>query len=406
MATIKFQTLSFQEKGNELQVTLLKHFITSIPKEELDKIGLWKLKDANTIIFKQTEQEKTEIKFFFLLEKYFHHLKTKLTGNNAIYIHKNSGIPLMGNPAFGIVYRNSSLIEIKPITSCNLDCIYCSVGEGLSSKKTDFVVEKDYLLEELKKLIQFVGVPVEVHVGVQGEPFFYEPIEELMADLEKMERVKIVSIDTNGTLLTKEKVERLSQYKKLQLNMSLDAMDEKLAKKIAGIEHYNLNHVLEMITLISKLKMNMIIAPVMMQNINESEMEKIIIFAKSLPNLPILGIQNFLPYKTGRIAAKQLGWEKFFAFLSELEKKYQVKLRLHERDFGIIKTKELNSPFSVGDKIYAWLKCPDRFPNSSIAVAKDRMISVPLCPFVRNKKVNLEITRDKHNIFSGNWMKG
>ena len=140
MATIKFQTLSFQEKGNELQVTLLKHFITSIPKEELDKIGLWKLKDANTIIFKQTEQEKTEIKFFFLLEKYFHHLKTKLTGNNAIYIHKNSGIPLMGNPAFGIVYRNSSLIEIKPITSCNLDCIYCSVGEGLSSKKTDFVV--------------------------------------------------------------------------------------------------------------------------------------------------------------------------------------------------------------------------------------------------------------------------
>jgi len=63
-------------------------------------------------------------------------------------------IPLIGLNYFGIVDRNTSLIEVKPSTICNFNCIYCSIDAGLSSKKpVEFVIEKDFLIEELEKLV-------------------------------------------------------------------------------------------------------------------------------------------------------------------------------------------------------------------------------------------------------------
>jgi len=138
MAILTFETLSFAKKERQIEVTLLKLFKTSIPQEEIETIALFELRDSHTLSFNHQDQEKIETKFFFLLTKYFDHLTNKLTGNKATYIHKNSGIPLIGNVAFGIVHRGSSIIEIKPVTSCNLDCIYCSISEGLFSTKNDF----------------------------------------------------------------------------------------------------------------------------------------------------------------------------------------------------------------------------------------------------------------------------
>ena len=400
MATLSFETISFSETEEELHVTLLRLFKTAIPKEEVEHIAPFTLPDSHTIQF-DLNQEKAEIKFSYLLEKYFSSLSNKLTGNKVTYIHRNSGIPLLGNVAFGIVYRNSSIIEIKPVTSCNLDCVYCSISEGLSSTKNDFVVEKEYLVEELQKLIDFAAEPVEIHVGVQGEPFLYADMESLLADLQAMENVHTISIDTNGTLLNKEMIDRLATITKLQLNLSLDALDEETAKKIAGTKTYNLKHVLEVIAYATEKINKVIVAPVLTEGWNNEEMEKIIVWIKSLPKQPILGIQNFLRYKTGRNAAKEIAWDQFYEQLEELEKKHTIKLRLQKEDFNIRKTKELSKPFQEGDVITATIKCRDRFPNSVIAAAKERNISVPGCEFVKEKKIKVKIVRDKHNIFVG-----
>ena len=312
---------------------------------------------------------------------------------------------MIGNVAFGIVYRNSSIIEIKPVTSCNLDCVYCSISEGLSSKKHDFVVEKEYLVEELQKLMTFVNEPVEIHIGVQGEPFLYADIENLFADLEKMKFVHTISIDTNGTLLHRERIDRLSQYTKLQLNLSLDAMDEDLAKKIAGTKTYNLGHIKDVIDYASeKMARTPIVAPVLTSGFNEQEMEKIIIWVKTLKRQPILGLQNFLRYKTGRNPAAEIRWNTFYSLLDQLEKKHGLKLRLQKEDFKIRKTKELPQPFHEGDVVTAMIKCPDRFTGSVIAVAQNRNISVPQCKLVKDKMIKIKILRDKHNIFVGKLM--
>lgn len=400
MAKLHYSTLSFHDKGVHLQVNLLRLFYAEIPKEEVGKIAKYSLPDAHTIEFNKMDQEKAEIKFSFLLAKYFEQLKNKLTGNPVTYIHRNSGIPLIGNVAFGIVYRNSSIIEIKPVTSCNLDCVYCSISEGLSSKKHDFVVEKDYLVEELQKVIDFVNESVEVHIGVQGEPFLYADMENLFADLQRIDKVHTISIDTNGTLLNREMIDRIAKFDKLQLNLSLDAIDEEKAKLIAGTKNYNIKHVKDVIAYASK-KLKVIVAPVLTKGYNEDEMEKIILFIKSLEVKPVLGIQNFLKYKTGRIPAEEISWDQFYALLELWEKKYDLKLKLNKDDFNIRKTKEMPKPFKEGEVISAVLKCPDRFSNSSIGVAKDRNISIPGCPFKEGKKVKVKIVRDKHNIFVG-----
>lgn len=400
MASLTFETLSFQEKEDFIIVTLLKLFTTEIPKTELEKIAPCTISNPNTIEFAKITQEKTETKFSFLLDKYFENLTTKLTGNKATYIHRNSGIPLIGNVAFGIVYRNSSIIEIKTNNACNLDCVYCSISEGLSSKKNDFVIEKDYLIEELQKLIDFVNEPVEIHIGVQGEPFLYADMENIIEDLQKMPLVHTISIDTNGTLLSKEKIDRLAKSTKLQLNLSLDAIDQEAAKKIAGTKNYNIKHVLDVIAYASE-KINVIVAPVLTKGFNEQEIEKIIIFIKSLKKQPILGIQNFLRYKTGRTPAEEITWKEFYALLERLEQKHNIKLKLSKDDFNIKKTKELPKPFIEGDIVAATIKSIDRFPNSALAVAKNRNISVPNCKFIKDKKIKIKISRDKHNIFVG-----
>lgn len=409
MTTLTFQTLSFALETDALKVTLLNQFITKIPLSELTQIGELKLKDVHTLEFHAVSEKKAEMKFFGSLTKAFESLTNTINGNKAVYIHKNSGIPLLGSVEFGIVYRNSSLIEIKPITSCNLNCIYCSVGEGKSSNKVDFVVEKDYLVEELEKLIEFVAEPVEVHIGVQGEPFLYGDLIPLIADLQKNPQITLISMDTNFTLVGKNTIEQLAKFSKLQLNVSLDALDEKLAEVLAGCA-YNLKHVQEMIKHAAKKGIKLLIAPVLVPGYNENEMEKIVRWVKELKithadKRPLLGIQNYLTYKTGRNPAKAWDWQKFYGFISDLEKKTEIDLKLSPDKFGIHKTKELPKPFIIDDEVQAVLKAPDRFPHSCLAVAKERVISVPECDFRGEKKVKVKITRDKHNCFGGKVVK-
>ena len=398
MAELEYETLSFLEKEDDVVVTLLKLFKTSIPKSEFEKIAGHKI-EKNKVTF-NLGQKKAEFRFGNLLNKYFENLTNKITDNKATYIHRNSGIPLIGNVSFGIVYRESSIVEIKPVTSCNLDCVYCSISEGISSKKNDFVIEEAYMIEELEKFLDWLNEDVEIHIGVQGEPFLYQDMGLLISDIQKMKRVHTISIDTNGTLLSKDKIDELSKNNKLQVNMSLDAIDPDIAKEMAGVKNYNVKHVKEMIAYASE-KLNVILAPVLTMGYNEQQMEDIIKFVKSLKKQPTLGIQNFLQYKTGRNPGKEMSWDDFYKLLEKLEKKHDIKLKLKKEDFDIRKLKPLPKPFKEGDVINAIIKSRDRFDNSVIAVSGERNISVPSVKYVKNKKINVKILRDKHNVFTG-----
>ena len=69
-------------------------------------------------------------------------------------------------------------------------------------------------------------------------------------------------------------------------------------------------------------------------------------------------------------------------------------------DFKIKKCKELPKPFRKGEAVKAQLLFPGRLPNEMMAMAKDRIISVPNC-YDTEGIVRVRIRRTKHNIFLG-----
>lgn len=401
MAELKFMELDFEEEKEKIRINFLRNYYTQISKEELRKISDF-LVNGNIIDFKGVSIESAGKKFNFILLKAFENLRNKITGKKTTYIHQNSGIPLIGNVSFGIVDRDTSLIEIKPATGCNLNCIYCSVNQDL--RERDFVIEKDYLVQELKKLIEFKAEKnIEVHIGVNGEPLLYAPLCSLIKDISGIKEVSRISMDTNGTLLSEKKADELIKAGLTQFNLSINAIDAEIAKKIAGTA-YKISDALNIAGYIAK-KCDIIITPVLIPGINEPEIPKIIEFAKSLKaknkNLPVVGIQNFLNYRFGKNPVKQIKFEEFYKRMKELENKHRIRLIFSEKDFGIRKTKKLPKPFKKGDRIDARIACNGRQNNEMIAAAKQRTITIPECSYSANRAVKIEITRSKHNIFFG-----
>jgi|TARA_B100001971_G_C18218352_1_gene555401 uncharacterized Fe-S cluster-containing radical SAM superfamily enzyme len=393
MAKLEFKDLTFEERQDEIIITFLRLFYFTVDKKDLKKIGDFTV-SKHEITFKNIGENKANKKFNNLLSKGFNILKNRLTDKKAVYIHQNSGIPLIGSISFGLIDRNTSIIEIKPITSCNLDCTYCSVDQN--KRLVDFVVEEEYLVNELKKLIEFKAANnIEAHIASQGEPTLYEPLSELVRNISKIPQITTISIDTNGTLLTKDKVDELIQAGLTRFNLSINALDQGLAKSIAN-GPYNINKIKEIARYIAK-RSNLIITPVLIPGVNEKEMPKLVEFAKNIK--ADIGIQNLFNYRLGKNPVKEMPFNLFLSKLKSWETQYNIKLIKTEQDFNIKKTKPLPKPFRKREVVKADIVGPGRFKNEKIAVSKQRTISIPNC--YKKGQAKIRITRTKHNIFIG-----
>ncbi|MEK6968109.1 MAG: radical SAM protein [Nanoarchaeota archaeon] len=397
-AKLQFEDLSFEHWHGGVRAKLLKSFYFDIESKSLEEIGPYEF-DEHSITFSEVSESKAKQKFTFLLEKHFPLLRNIYTKKPAIYIHRNSGIPLIGCQSFGLIDRNTSIIEVRPVTGCNLNCVYCSVDEGLSTSKIlDFIVEKDYLVQEFKKLVDLKNCSrIEAHIGTQGDPTLYGPLVELVRDLRSVSQVKEVVMDTNGMLLTEKIIDDLAEAGMTRINLSINAMDPLLAKKIAGYGKYDVEHAKKIAAYAAK-KMTLLIAPVLVGAMNKEEIRKIVLFAKEIGAK--VGIQNFLNYKHGRNPVKQMAWEDFYAFLKQLEEETGMKLLLTKEDFKITYTQKLPKPFKKGEAIEAEIICSGRLPGETLCKAQERCIIVS-----DNKKkegkIMVRIDRSKHNIFRG-----
>lgn len=397
METLSFETVLFDDKNDVVKVTFLNIFSFDISKIVLNSMGLVGV-DKNKISF---NHENAREKFNSILDEGLLNLNNTVTGKKTVYIHRNSGIPVLGSIAFGLIDRGTNIIEVRPISGCNIKCVYCSVDED--KRDVDFVVDCDYLIEEFKKIVVYKNVNgIEAHIASQGEPTLYADMARLVRGLREIPQVGTISIDTNGILLTKSKIDELIAAGLSRVNFSINAIDTTVAKRIADVgEGYNITKILDTARYLSD-KCELIIAPVFVPGVNDAELDKIIEFTKSLNNEkfePKCCIQNFLTYKFGRNPARSMPFDEFFSVLKGLEEKHKVKLIVNENDFKIEKTKVLPKPFKDGDVVKAKTACVGRFPNEVIAVAEGRCIS--LTNPKRHGVVNVKITGDKHNIFYG-----
>ncbi|MFH1590631.1 MAG: radical SAM protein [archaeon] len=403
MAMLHFEDIRFVDSRDEIVVRLYRSFEFSIPKSEFGGHDMVQVDSGDLVL--DMNDRKADSLFSRLLTKYLGSMKSTINDKPAAYIHKNSGIPLIGCIYFGLVDRGTNVIEVKPFTGCNLNCIYCSVDEGRMSKcMHNYVVEWEYLVEEFEKLVKHKeSKTIEAHIAGHAEPTLYPRLAHLTEALSRIKGVETVAIDTNGTLLNELTVDTLREHGLTRVNLSINAMDSELASRIAG-QPYPIDHVKKVAKHINK-HMSLVIAPTWIPGINDEEIPKIIEFALELKRdtgkMPEIGIQNFLRYKHGRNPVQSRGFEHFYKDLKKLEKHYKVNLTdFSKMGFIFEDTKPLPKPMKKDDVIEGVFAVMGRRPGEHLYTAKERIISV-FSTKEPKKRARLRIIKDSDNIFIG-----
>jgi len=409
-ATISYEQIKFRKVKDIVQARFMNIYTFQILPEQLEVLGNYELNKDGSITFHDANDHEANAVMDRLVDIGLspEHLRNSISKNPVNYIYRGCGVPLLGSNVFGVVDRGTSLIEVKPVTSCNFHCIYCSVGEGGDEKAYDFVVEAEYLAETVRevmatKKLLHENAGVEIHMTIHGEPFLYGDMLHLTRLLNAIPGVKHIATDTNGTLLTEEYVDQLAEAGFTRVNISLDAIDEEVAFKMYG-KRYNHKKLLDICRYVAKHpKMDLLLAPLWMQGVNDEEIERVIQFAKELG--VVIGIQNFMNYRYGRNPQKEITWEEFKAKLEALEKKYDYKLVMNmPKDFSIYKVDQISRPMRKGQVVSVEIKMNGNNHGEMIGVAHGRVVTVPTKAKIGDK-IDVRLTRDKHNIFYGIPMK-
>src|SRR3989344_1340973 len=393
MVTLKYQNLAFSEKEGRIRILFLKIYYFYLDRKELEKIGKLRVNRHSISFRTDKREENVRQKFEFMLTQGFEHLVSTVNGKPALYVHRNSGIPLIGSNDFGISDRGTNTIEIKPLTTCNIDCIFCSVDH--LKRHSDIVVETDYLIEELKKVIEKKENRVNIHIGSQGDPSLYGELVRLVREIRKIRKVNAISMVTNGILINRTMADKLIKAGMTHFHISLHSLDPERASRLANAP-YPVKKVMETCRYIVK-HAHLFLVPVWMAGINDKDVEDVILFGKEIG--ADLGVQNYLEYSFGKKPVNPMPMKLFFMKIKELEKKLEVNLTTLNEDLGFKVDTKLKKPFRKGDTINVEIKARGRLLNSYIAVAGERVVTVISSDNLK-WHVKARIIRDKDNIFS------
>ncbi|MEK6922690.1 MAG: radical SAM protein [Nanoarchaeota archaeon] len=319
-----------------------------------------------------------------------------------VRITKELGIPLIGHIAFGILDRaQNNMIQVRATTICNAHCPFCSTSANdFKIHPTNYVVDIEYLAEEVEKIAKIKGNNLIIFLDSVGEPTTHPQFVQLVQKLRSIKEVKEIIVITNGTLLTLERIKQLEQAGLTRINLSFHSTNPDLAKKLFGIPNYDVEKIISLIKYIKQnTNIDIMLTPVWLPHVNDEEIEKIIKLCKSL-NVKI-GLQNYETYKYSRKmkeAKKQTYW-KFYNQIKSWEKEYNLKLRVTDKDLGIEKRPRIPEIFLIGEKVQAKIKAPGWLPNQMIGVAKNICISINNCNKNVNDLVTVKILQNKNNIY-------
>src|SRR3989344_1995119 len=318
-----------------------------------------------------------------------------------VFIDRESGIPLVGTVFIGILDRGSSLLQVRATTFCNMNCNFCSTDGGPFSKfhKNHFIVEPNYLIEELEKISEFKGYNIHYNIDSVGEPSSYPHLIELITGINKIPKVVKVSMQTNGSLLTEKLVKDLEKAGLTRLNVSVHSLDTLKAKLLFGSENYNIEKVKEMLNYIKNTKIDLWITPVWIPKINDEDIIELIKFAKE--NNFNLAIQKYETYRYSRKVkkGKKVNYWKFYKQLENWEKEFGIKLKFTEDDPTILRRKGLPLVFDINEKVQVIIVSKGWFDNQVIAKAKDRCITVLDCNGDIGNKISVKIIENTSNIY-------
>ena len=333
----------------------------------------------------------------------------KITDRPLIHITEDTGPPLIGHTAFGIRTYGTNIIEVRPLTGCQLRCPHCYVAEGRRSetRKTDYIIDDlNYLLKTVDWVAEHLGRKrLEAHLSAQGELLLHPQIVEIVTGLSEIQGVETVSMQTNGVNLSEQLLTDLEEAGLDRINLSLNSLNPEKATRMAGTRRYNLEHIIQIAQCIADSTISLLLAPVLVPGINEEDMRQIVQFARAVGaggGYPGLGIQKYLIYQLGRRVPNTTpwSWEQFHQFLFSLERQTGYKpLLLTPKNFGIQPRRPLPTPFRKYEKTTVRVVHPGRVKGELIATARNRAIQVINAQATIGTNVRVRFQRTRGNIF-------
>jgi hypothetical protein len=269
---------------------------------------------------------------------------------------------------------------------------------------TDYQVELNYLMEAAEEIAPFKGPGVECHIDSTGEPMLYPDIIELVRRLKAIKEVRVVSMQSNGTLLDEEQIQALEEAGLDRINLSIHSLRPDKAVFLAGVPWFDIEKVKKAAKCIAESKIDLLLAPVYIPGINDEDMPELIRFAQETgagKKWPPLGIQKFEHYRLGRSPGKvraQNWWQFYNRSMAEWEKQFSIPLRLKPQDFKIEKRPTIPTVFEKKEKAWVEIRAPGWVRGEQLGVAKNRVVSVMDCP-VKQGSVRVQMVSNKHNIY-------
>lgn len=149
--------------------------------------------------------------------------------------------------------------NILPITSqCNLHCKFCSHFQNPPDLKVESYGHLN--LKFIKEMIDFLPKEGPVILGesatkiIEGEPFYHPEIDKILKILRNRWPKKEIRITTNGSFLSKKRIDLIKKLGNITLSISLncankaereylmkDKNGEKVFSAIKTLAYYNLN---------------------------------------------------------------------------------------------------------------------------------------------------------------------
>ena len=325
--------------------------------------------------------------------------ETKPT-SKLIHIDENTNIPLLGLIHVGIVDRGSSLLQVRASTYCNMKCTFCSTSANSPTHEYNYDIELSYLMLWIRETINLKDNFVnQINIDSVGEPSAYPKIIELVKQCKSLPGMEYITMQSNGTLLTQQRILDLASAGLSRINLSIHSLLPDQAMELFGSKNYRLDKIKEVCKWINGSSIELNITPVYLPSVNDSQIDSLIEFAKELKCK--ISIQKYEVYRYSRKdkRVKLQNWYKFYKKLDELEKEHNYKLKLGPTDFKINRSKHVPLLMNRGDIVTAEIIMPGWMKGEMIARYNNRCITIFDCDKNIGEKIKIRILETKDGIY-------
>ena len=193
-------------------------------------------------------------------------------------------VPLLGLLHIGIIDRGSTLLQVRSTTVCNMRCQFCSTAANDNKVHPyNFQVTPNHINTWIDEAIRLKKNNVtEINIDSVGEPTADKDVHKIIEHVKTVPSIQTVSMQTNGTLLTKQKINQYNDARLDRLNISIHSLDEKQSKELFGNETYSITKIHEALEYLKETNIKVNITPVWLPQINEKEIPKLIQISKDI----------------------------------------------------------------------------------------------------------------------------